>query len=106
MPRATLGASGFRRRDPCVLVSGKPWFSQVPSNVPSCPDSVYAHALGNVDDKLDIGIVVVVCATRNLDVMVGHPDVVGVRLEIFRGSHDGELDGALVAERLVGPFPY
>lgn len=64
------------------------------------------HTLGNIHDKLDVGIVVVICASGDFNVVIGHPDVVGVGLQIFRGGHDGELDGALVAECFVSPFPY
>jgi hypothetical protein len=33
---------------------------------PSCPNSVDVHPLGNVDDQLDVGVVVVVCASGHL----------------------------------------
>jgi hypothetical protein len=36
--------------------------------------------------------------------LVRHADVVGIGVEVLRGGHDGELDGALVAKGLVGPF--
>ncbi len=64
------------------------------------------HALGNVDDELDIGVVVVVCATGDLDVVVRHPDVIGIGLKIFWRGHHCELDGPLVVELLVRPFSY
>lgn len=71
---------------------------------PSSPHRVDVHALGNIHDQFHVGIVVVVCASGDLDVVVGHSDVVCVGRQIFGGSHDGEVDGSLVAERLVGPF--
>lgn len=73
---------------------------------PTSPHSVDIHTLGNINDKLDIGVVVVICAAGDFDVVISHPDVVGIGLQIFGGGHNGELDGALVAECLVGPFPY
>lgn len=62
------------------------------------------HALGNVDNELDVGVVVVVCAAGDLDIVVGHANVVGVGLQVLGGGHDGEVDGALVAKHFVGPF--
>lgn len=62
------------------------------------------HALRNVDDQFDIGVVVVVGTAGDLNVVVGHTDVICVGLQIFGGGHDGELDSPLVAERLVRPF--
>jgi energy-converting hydrogenase Eha subunit C len=37
-----------------------------------------ARSLGDVDDDLDVGIVVVIRAAGHLDVLVGHANVVGV----------------------------
>ena len=34
--------------------------------LPSCPDSMYIHSLRNIDNKLYVGVVVVVRASRNL----------------------------------------
>lgn len=62
------------------------------------------HPLGNIHDQLHICVVVVVGAAGHFNVVVCHSDVVCVGLEIFGGGHDCELDGALVAERLVSPF--
>lgn len=62
------------------------------------------HALGNIHNQLDIGIVVVVCASGNLDVVVCHSNVICVGLQIFGSGHDSEVNGPLVAECLVSPF--
>lgn len=62
------------------------------------------HTLGHVDNELDVCVVVVICAARDFDVVVSHADVVGVGLQILWGGHDGEVDGALVAKRLIRPF--
>lgn len=85
------------------------------------------HALSNVDDELDVGVVVVVGSTRDLsmssvhcsagvqhrpdllthlDILVGHPDVVGVGCQILWSGHDGKLNRLFVAKGLVGPFSY
>ncbi|PNY27761.1 Uncharacterized protein TCAP_02317 [Tolypocladium capitatum] len=74
--------------------------------LPARPNCVDVHTLGNVDNQLDVGVVVVVGAARDLDVVVGHADVVGVGPQVLGGGHDGEVDGALIAERFVGPFPH
>ena len=65
-----------------------------------------AHTLGNIDDELDVGVVVVVGATGDLDVLVRHADVVCVGRQVLGGGHDGELDGALIAQCLVCPLPH
>jgi hypothetical protein len=67
---------------------------------------VNVHALSNVNDELDVGVVVVVGATRDLDVLVRHADVVCVGRQVLGGGHDGELDGALIAQCLVCPLPH
>jgi hypothetical protein len=71
---------------------------------PSSPDGMDIHALSNIHNQLDVGIVVVVCAAGNLDVVVGHSNVFCVGLQIFGGGHDSEVNGSLVTERLVSPF--
>jgi hypothetical protein len=65
---------------------------------------VDVHALGNIDNELDVCVVVVVCATGDLDVLVRHADVLCVCLQILGCGHDGELDGTLIAKCLVSPF--
>lgn len=90
---------------------------------PSSPHGVDAHALGDIDNQLDVGVVVVVGATGDLhsdrqyspparavwepylNIVVGHADILGIGLEILRRGHDSERDGTLIAERLVGPLP-
>lgn len=98
-------------------------------NLPSSPHSVDAHTLCNIDNEFDVGIVVVVGTARNLsmsvstvllalylvescgcsllytylNIFVCHPDVVCVGSQIFRSSHDSELNGTLVAKGLVSP---
>ena len=61
--------------------------------------------LRHIDDIVDIGVVVVVCASGNFDISVSHPDVLCVDAQVFRRGHDCELDLAVRAECLVGPFP-
>lgn len=82
----TLEALGFRMRDPySILISKAALQVQFEMNcicqhLPSRPNSVDIHPLCNVDDKLDVGIIVVVRAARYLDVVVCHSDIVGVGL--------------------------
>lgn len=63
-----------------------------------------ACALCHVYNIVDVGIVVVVGSSWDLDKAVRHANVLGVDAEIFRCCHDGELDLAVRAEGLVGPF--
>lgn len=74
-------------------------------DLPAGPDGVDIHALGNVDNQLDVGVIVVVGAAGDLDVVVGHANIVGIGLEVLGSGHDGEVDGLFVAKRLVRPFP-
>ena len=85
------------------------------------------HSLCNVDNELNVGIIVIVGAAGNLyclvgaranvlqlnsgrilylDVLICHPDVIGVGIQIFRRGHHCELYSPLVAKRFVGPFSY
>lgn len=66
---------------------------------------MHVHPLSDINNQLHIGIIMVICAAGNLDVVIRHADVVCIGLQIFRGGHHSELDGPLVAEGLVGPFP-
>lgn len=45
---------------------------------PAGPDCVNASALSHIDNHVDVGIVVVVGASRHFDVLVSHSDVVGI----------------------------
>jgi len=119
---------------------------------PTSPDGMDFHTLCYIDNELDVGIVVVVGATRDLcivslagrlwwwwwlasfeshcwllescfcskiccyrcfacslygktylNILVRHPDVISIGSQVLRSGHDSELNGALVAKRLVGP---
>ena len=72
--------------------------------LPSGPNGMNVHPLSNIHNQLHVGVVVVVGPAGNLDVVVCHANIVCVRLQILGGCHDGELDGALVAECFVRPF--
>jgi hypothetical protein len=65
---------------------------------------VNACTLSDVDNKVDIGVIVVVGSTGNFNISVGHSNVFGVNSQILGRGHDGELDCALGTESLVGPF--
>ena len=63
-----------------------------------------ACTLSDVDNKVDIGVIVVVGSTGNFNISISHPNVFGVNSQILGRGHDGEFDGALGTESLVGPF--
>ena len=65
--------------------------------LPSGPDGMHVHSLSNVDDKFYVGVIVVIRSARNLetyqflitepilpntylDILVGHTNVVRIRL--------------------------
>lgn len=64
------------------------------------------HPFGNVDDKLNIGIIIIIGASRHLNILVGHANVVRICLQIFGSCHHCKLDRSLVPKGFVGPFPY
>ena len=45
------------------------------SMTPASPHSLHLGPLGNVQDQLNIGVVVIVCSTGNRHVVIGQPDV-------------------------------
>jgi hypothetical protein len=63
-------------------------------------------AFGDVDDQIDIGVIVMIRASWNLDVSVSHTDVFRVDFKIFWRRHHGEFDGPLRPERFVTPLSY
>jgi len=63
-----------------------------------------AGSLSHIDDKVDVGVIVVVASTRHFNVSIGHSDVLGIDPQILRSSHDRELDGSLIPKRLVRPL--
>ena len=65
-----------------------------------------ASSLSYIDDKVDVGVIVVVASTRDFDISIGHPDVLGIDPQILRGGHDREFDGSLIPKSLVGPLSY
>jgi hypothetical protein len=67
---------------------------------------MYVHTLSNIYNQFHIGIVIIVGASWDLDVLICHSNVVCVCMQIFWCSHDGKLNGSLVAEGLVRPFSY
>lgn len=67
---------------------------------------MHTGAFGNVDNQLDVCVVVAVRAARHFDVVVCHPNVLCIHAKVFRRGHHGELDGAIVAKRLIRPFAH
>jgi hypothetical protein len=63
-----------------------------------------ACTLSDVDNKVDIGVIVVVGSTRNFNISIGHSNVFGVNSQILGRGHDGEFDSTFGTESLVGPF--
>ena len=63
-----------------------------------------ACTLGNIDNKVDIGVIVVVGSTWNFNISISHPDVFGVNSQILGRGHDGEFDCTFGTESLVRPF--
>ena len=62
--------------------------------------------LGNVEDQIDVGIVVVIGPSPDLNNVVGHLDVLGIGLEVLGSHHDDKLDRPLLGgEVLVRPAP-
>jgi hypothetical protein len=70
---------------------------------PARPDSVYPLSLGDVYDEVDVRVVVIVRAPRDLNIAVRHANVLRIDLQILRGGHDGKLNGTLGAKCFVAP---
>lgn len=73
---------------------------------PTGPDCVHLSSTGDVDDKLDVGIIIVVGPTRNGHILVRHFDIFSIGLEILRSDHDHEPDGSFIFEHLIRPATY
>jgi hypothetical protein len=105
--RAHSGSWGPDKDDgvlECVQGLGEFWI--LGGMAPSCPDSMNACALGHVYNQVDVGVVVIIRPTRNLNISVGHADVVCVDLQVLWGGHHGELNSAVGAKGLIGPLAY
>lgn len=76
------------------------------SVIPSCPHGMHIHSLCNIDDQFYVCVVVIICASGDFDVLVGHADIICIGLQVLGGGHHGELDGTLVSKGLVGPFSH
>lgn len=64
------------------------------------------HTLRHVHNQFDIGIIIIIGSSGDIDVLVGHANVVCVGMQAFWGSHHGELDCPFIEKGLVGPFPH
>ncbi len=73
------------------------------SYAPARPDSVHIGAVRHLDNELDIAIIVVVRAARNLHKLIGHADVLCVDAHVLGGCHGDQRNRAFVAKGLVGP---
>ena len=74
------------------------------SNSPASPNGMNACPLGNINDQVDIGVIVIVASSRNLDVLICHTNVFGVHFKIFRSCHHNEFNRSLLSKRFVSPF--
>lgn len=54
-------------------------------NVPSSPDGMHTGSLGNVDNQVDVGVVVVVSSSGDLDESISHSDVIGINFPVMQG---------------------
>ncbi|CAN8023057.1 unnamed protein product, partial [Ixodes persulcatus] len=72
---------------------------------PARPHCLGPHPLGNVQDKVHVGIVVVVRAARHRHTVVRQLDVLCTRgtMHAIAPHHDDKADGLVVAEHLVRP---
>ena len=70
---------------------------------PASPHSLHLHALGDVDNKVDVGVVVVVGAAGRIHVQVCHAHVLGVGLHILRGDEHHKLRGTAQCSRYAMP---
>lgn len=56
-------------------------------DIPSCPNRMHVHPLGNIDNELDIGVVVVVGASWNLGNLLTHSEALHFRLDLHLPQH-------------------
>ena len=62
--------------------------------------------LGNVEDQVNVGIVVVIGSSADLNNVVRHLDVLRIGLEVLGSHHDDKLDRPLLGGKvLVRPAP-
>mmetsp|Transcript_76358 Transcript_76358/g.123473 ORF Transcript_76358/g.123473 Transcript_76358/m.123473 type:complete len:477 (+) Transcript_76358:1893-3323(+) len=60
---------------------------------PTWPNSLHSLRLRDFADEVDVGVVVHILACRDLHERVCEPDVVGVGIQVFPGSHGHEVEG-------------
>jgi len=103
------GSFGFSEACPLVCQCQHhhpPQLCVCEESLPSSPDCVHIHSFCHIYDQFHVGVVVVIGSAGYLDVLIRHPDVVCICLQILWGGHDGELYGPLIAKGLVCPFSY
>mmetsp|Transcript_146255 Transcript_146255/g.255417 ORF Transcript_146255/g.255417 Transcript_146255/m.255417 type:complete len:201 (+) Transcript_146255:5839-6441(+) len=71
---------------------------------PPRPHSINTLLHSNRDDKVDIGIVVLVAACRDLNDLVGQSNEFCVGLQIFRSRHGDKLNCILIPKLQVSPL--
>ena len=116
---------GFRTRVPYDTVSFAHRNAVKRVYVPSGPYSMNLHSLSNIDNQWHIGVIIVIRSSWNLsihqsqfqflgnlpskgtylNILIRHPDVVCIRLQILRCGHNSKLYSPFVTKRLKRPFP-
>ena len=72
---------------------------------PARPHCVRTDALGDVDDELHVGVVIVVGTAWHRHELVGELDVGSVGLDVVGRGHGDELDHVVAPKGLKGPLP-
>ena len=65
--------------------------------------SIAAKLQRRLNDQFDVGIVVCIRSSCNLDVLIGEVDKLSVGLEVLWCCHDSELNRLFVAEMIIEP---
>mmetsp|Transcript_15385 Transcript_15385/g.22712 ORF Transcript_15385/g.22712 Transcript_15385/m.22712 type:complete len:304 (-) Transcript_15385:177-1088(-) len=81
-------------------------FGVLTSMTPARPYSINTLLLGDFANNINVGVVVGVLSSRNLNERIGQTDELSIGFEILGGSHGYEGDRLLVSELHVSPLPH
>ena len=73
---------------------------------PACPHGMHACSFRYIHNQLDICIVIRIWSTRDLDILVGHADVVSIDPQVIGRRHHCKLDRPLITKHIIRPFPH